>query len=179
MPHGLKTVSKLFLIGMLALSLSYCGFQPRGKHNFPPEMQTLYISSSAPYQTLTLQVKEILKANNIHLVDDPLQAPVTLHIYGVHVTSDTLSESASSKTKQYVMVYNVNYELTDSKGTILYGPKLIHTARDYMVNEDQVLSVDNETELLLREMQRDLAFQLLRQLDSNAVRVAVSKVHHS
>tara|TARA_B100000989_G_scaffold290850_1_gene264561 strand:- start:59981 stop:60547 length:567 start_codon:yes stop_codon:yes gene_type:complete len=155
------------------LLLSACGFQLRGTQNIPPQMQRLAINSSAPYGVLTIQLEQMLSQAGVRILEPTDEAPVTLKIFNAAIRNNTLSESASSTTKMYTMHYSVNFEILGSDGKVIYGPNTINTSRNYMVNENQVLSMGIETEKLQKEMQRDAAFQILTQLGSPAVAKAV------
>lgn len=161
----------LFFIfmGMFLLSTAGCGFKLRNEKPLPPQLHTLYLKSTLPYGALTLQLKQVIQSLGVRLVSDPEEAQVTLAIFGEEYITKTLTQSANASTKEYTLYYQVKFQLEDKVGKVIYGPRLITTFRNYMVNDEQVLSSTVEQQSLQQEMQRDTMYQIINQLSSQDV----------
>ena len=169
-----KTLIKTTLLLLLTLSLSACGFHLRKQPPLPPELKTLYVQSDQPYELLTLQLTQILRSMGVTLVDTAKEAPVTLKIFNERYTTSILSESASSSTKQYTLFLTVQYQMQNSSGKVLFGPKTVREQSNYTINENQVSSTNTQQNSLKEEMQRDAVFSILMQLGSTDAINAVS-----
>ena len=134
----------------------------------------MYIDTNNPYDTLALDLKQILRRQGVDVTDSPQGAAVSLKLFSETYHRDTLSESASSSTKEYQLTYQVSYELIAPSGAMIYGPHVIETHRKYIINEDQVTSSNSQQTLLRQEMQRDVMYQLLNQLSSPDVELAIT-----
>lgn len=161
-------IATFFLIGLVLL-IAGCGFKLRSEKPLPPQLHSLYLVSSVPYGLLTLQLKQVIQSLGVQLIADPKEAQVTLRIFGENYITKTLTQSASASTKEYTLYYQVQFQLEDKAGKIIYGPKLITTFRNYMVNDEQVLSSTVEQQSLQAEMQRDTMYQIINQLSSQDV----------
>jgi len=150
-----------FLILSLFLLCS-CGFHLRKPQPLPPSLQTIYLDTADPYSDSSIQLRQLLQALRIHLVENSHMAPITLWVFGESFSSVSVTKSASAKTKQYRLQLTLQYQLQDEKGLIIYGPQRIDTHRLYTVQEDQILSSGNATDALHKEMQQDTIYQLVR-----------------
>ncbi len=169
----IRQLTRVSLLCLLALLLLGC-FHLRRPKPLPPVLHRLHVESSAPYSDLTIQLKQLLENMHIQLVADPRDAKITLALMHESFHSITVSESSNAKTKQYRLEFNIDYQLQDEKANLIYGPKNIHTSRIYTVQEDQVLSSSNETDMLHQEMQQDAVYQIITELSSPLVAQAIS-----
>lgn len=160
-----RYVCYLFLLTTLSL-VTACGFHLRTHATFPTGLNPLYIQSGDPYGALTLELKQILRSQDIKLVDSRKQAKYTLEIRNEYTTTATLSQSASTSTTQYILYYNVIYAVTRQDGTVAFGPRTITSQRNYTVNQAQVLSTDSQVASLTEEMQHDTISLMFDQLSS-------------
>lgn len=165
MRHTLYTMA----LSCLLLLQTGCGFHLRNSWPIPESLHTMYLETSAPYSYLSLQLQKMLRSLHIHLVDAPAENAITLKLYDEEYIQDTVSESASASTREYLLNYKISYQLLKNNGASLYGPKTIHISRHLLVSEDQVLSSANENAVSQQEMQRDALSQLLTQLSSKKV----------
>jgi LPS-assembly lipoprotein len=162
----------LFLL-FFFIAIGGCGFHLRGNVKLPASMQQLYIVSANPYGPVTLQLKQILGHSGVDLVDQPGPQIMTLNLKNERYNQTTFSESASGKTEQYTLHFNLDYELQNNKGETVYGPKTIHAQGNYTVNEAAVLTTSTQEDTLRTELQRQAVYQLIAQLNSKSIADAV------
>lgn len=72
--------------------------------------------------------------------------------------------NTSGQVREYQLRLRVQFKLRTSKGRELIGLTEIEQNRDISFNESVVLAKENEEALLYRDMQTDIAQQLLRRL---------------
>ena len=159
-------MKKLFCVLTLCC-LSACGFTLRGHASMPAQLKKVYLETSSPYSSLSRTLKHQLKLADIDLVSDQNKATVTLEITDLGTTTTLSSVSANTQVRQYMLVYAITYQLFDLKHKSLVKPQHISTRRYHTVNADQVLGSTQEQEVLLREMQQDVIYQLLKRLSSD------------
>lgn len=171
----MKKIFNLLVISCF-ICLSACGFHLRGSKPVANNLKIVYVDSENAYGFLTLRLKDALGSMHIQVTESAKQSPLILKIYDEKFSTSNLADSASSATKKYTLHYQVTYALFTDSGADVYGPKTLHVERNYLVNEDQVLSSTNETTVLQRELQNDVLYQLLHQLASPNVEQALTDV---
>ena len=163
------------LIGLL-FSIAGCGFQIRGHSLLAPQMRVVYVRTMNPYSGLSGDLRENFCALGVRVADNAYQAPVTLHILTEKFQQDRITLSATSLLSQYVLSYEVDYQLERPNGELLLAPRKIRVTHNYTVNANQILGVDNEVPLLRQDMRREVIYQLINQLSSECVRNAVNNL---
>ena len=163
----------------LVLVLSGCGFHLRGIVKLSAALHQLYIASDNPYGPITLQLKQILAHSGVILEDKPGPGIITLDLKNERYNTTTFSESASSKTKQYTLFLNLDYDLKDNKGSTLFGPKTITTQENYTVNESSILTTTTQEDSVRASLQKRTVYLLLDQLNSKLVNSALQKASNT
>lgn len=153
-----------FLLFLLSLSLTACGFHLRGHAPLPPQLRVLYLKSDNPNSTFIKQMKQVLRSIGVTLVDDAQSAPVTLQILNESTGQQLVSLGVSGQLATYLLSANVTYQLLDSHGQALQPPRTVGTSRNFSINANQVLGDMSVRSGLQEEMQRDLINQLFNQL---------------
>ena len=151
------------------LLIAGCGFQLRGAVDLPPELQLLYIESTPAQSDVAQALVTNFRNNNVHIVDSPQQAPVTLAILNEQITQTIDSVSASTTTRQYTLRYRLNYQLQQRNGQVIVGPCTTMVDRIVTINTNQVLGSSNEKMLIEQEMRQDAARSVLNTLSSEHV----------
>jgi LPS-assembly lipoprotein len=164
---------KYYILFLLICFIAGCGFHLRGNFKLPPNLQQLYIASDSPYGPVTIQLKQILGHSGVQLEDQPGPGIITLDVKNQRYKQSTFSQSASAKTTQYTLYFNLDYDLQDNKGVTLYGPKTVGVQGNYTVNQDAVLTTSTQEDTLRTELQRQAVYQLIEQLNSPNVANAV------
>jgi LPS-assembly lipoprotein len=167
-----KKITLIAAFTLMAI-LSGCGFHLRGVVKLSAALHQLYIASDNPYGPITLQLKQILAHSGVILEDKPGPGIITLDIKNERYNTSTFSESASSKTKQYTLFLNLDYDLKNSGGGTLYGPKTITTQENYTVNESTVLTTTTQEDNVRASLQKQTVYLLLDQLNSKSVNTAL------
>ena len=118
-------VKKTVLL-MMMLLLSACGYHLRGPLTLPTGLKSIYLESASP------QLQEQFNAS--------------MKISSIPVANS--SENASL----IIRIYNLEYELVDSKNKILMARQPLSIKREYYNNQQAVIAKDNEEQIIRHEM---------------------------
>lgn len=157
--------SRLVLTLLVALLLSACGYQLRGAFTVPPSMARTYISTDNRHSSFYVELREMLRANGVQLVDSPIDATAIFHVHVDDTGQRVLSVSARNVPREYEVHYTVQYSLEDTNQTLL-EPQLLTLTRDYTYDETKVLGKAREEEFLRDTIVKDLVRLILRRLSS-------------
>jgi LPS-assembly lipoprotein len=157
----------IFLLSVFLLSS--CGFHLRDSSHLPAQLRVVYIKTSTPYSGFGCDIRKNFCALGMRVTSNPQCARVTLNILSERFKENRVTISATSLLSQYLLSYEVIYQIEDAKGCILAPQRLITINRAYTVNANQILGADNELPLLRQDMRREAVYQLINQLNSCCV----------
>ena len=155
---------KVLLTILLALTLTGCGFQLRGKLALP--FETLYVEGGAVADDLKRALAHGSRARIVATAGD---AEALLQITGEGREKRILSLSAVGRVREYLLVYRVTFRVADRQGRPMLAEQQIELRRDMTFDDAFVLAKAEEEEKLYRDMQADAVAQIVRRL--NAVRL--------
>jgi LPS-assembly lipoprotein len=162
------TALRLTILFLFASLLSGCGFHLRGAVDLPASYQRMAIEGVSPYSELGLNLKRSLRSNGIEVVDATV-ADVILKLSQVNYQRRLLSVSAlSGKTAEYELHYSLMMSVQDRQGKVLVSEQPLRQLRDYVFDQNNVLSTGNQEAQLRKDMERDLVGQILRRLQASA-----------
>ncbi|MDP2793558.1 MAG: LPS assembly lipoprotein LptE [Sulfurisoma sp.] len=152
------------LILVATLLLSACGFQLRGSYTLP--FDTVHIALPTTSELHAMLKRSIEASTKTRVVDRPGQAQVILTIAGDVQTKNILSLDTSGRVREFQLVRTVTYRVHDPVGHDWLPTAQVAIRRDIGFSDAQVLAKESEEALLWRDMQGDLAQQLLRRLSA-------------
>lgn len=156
------------------LLLSGCGFQLRNHLLITPALHTIHLKMALPYSGFCADLRQNFAALNICVVNNPCEAPITLHILSEKFREERVTISATSLLSQYLLSYSITYQLEKWDGRVLVAKRTISVVRNYTVNANQILGASNEIPLLRQDMRREIVYQLINQLNSACVLRAIA-----
>ncbi len=145
-----------------SLALAGCGFELRKAPQF--SFKTIAVPTNTAFAN---QVKRDLRAAGTVEVlpaDQVANAEVVLDILGENRDNVVISTNAAGQVRELQLRLTVRYRLRAKGGKELLAPAEIRQTRDITYNETAALAKEGETELLFRDMQTDIAQQLVRRL---------------
>ncbi len=155
--------ARLVFAVVLATALAGCGFQLRGKADLP--FETLYIESANPVLVADLQ-RAVASGSRARAVTRPGDAQAVLRITGESREKRILSLSGAGRVREYLLVYRLAFRVTDRQNRPMLAEQQIELRRDMTYDDALVLAKASEEEMLYRDMQSDVIFQILRRLDA-------------
>lgn len=168
MPHTRGLSRRLICLAPLVVTLllTGCGFTLRGVTPLPPELRTLVLASAQPDGDFEREVRRALQNNGVRLVDSG--SDYRLVLGGEGISERTLSVNANARSGEYELALRVEYDLRHA-GSVVSGPNLLSTTRVYLTDPENAVAKEEEAALIQDEMRRELAQQLLRQLQAVAL----------
>jgi LPS-assembly lipoprotein len=154
-------IRRSFLVLACAtLTLSACGFELRGQHDFPFKRLAI-VGAPAP---VAARITRLVEAgSDTVVVNSPTNADAILHVTEGRGLS-ALTLSALGVVEEYQVNYTLTYTLLGADGRILLRPSAIALNRAMTYNDQFAQAKVAEADLLWTDMQNDAADQLLRRL---------------
>lgn len=151
-------------LGGLAGSLVGCGFQLRRSAALP--FRTLH-AGFAPTSTIGAQFRTFVRmADGTELVDDPALAEARLEVLGEQRERDVVAFSSTGRAREYQLRLRFAFRVVDRNWQELLPRTELVLARDMTSSDIEIVSKQQEEELLFRDMESDLVQQLLRRLSA-------------
>ncbi|MGI4859521.1 MAG: LPS assembly lipoprotein LptE [Janthinobacterium lividum] len=156
-----KNLIRAMLVVVASLLLGACGFQLQGNHDYP--FKRLFITGGTP-EMLAYMKRSIQAGSNTLVLDTPAGADATLTMAFGRGQS-ALSFNINGVVQEYVLTTTVNYRLTGANGAELIPPSGISVNRAMSYSNTYALAKQSEAVILNRDMDSDIADQILRRLD--------------
>ncbi|EJL69886.1 Rare lipoprotein B [Variovorax sp. CF313] len=155
-----------FLLGLTvagaSLGLAGCGFELRKAPVFA--FKTLSVSGNS---AMINQIRRELRATgSVTLVpaDQSSTADVVLEILGEDRNRFVISTNSAGLVRELQLQLRVRFRLRTPGGKDLLPATEVSQTRDLSFNETNALAKEGEADLLFRDMQADIAQQLMRRL---------------
>ena len=160
----LNILSWLPLIFVL-LSLTACGFHPRGQAMAPsPQLSPALVSGLPVHHPFYRELTHQLELSGVDLTTDKQAASTLLKIHSQRADRRILSVNARNKTVEYEIEESLEYSVQRPPGT-QEGEHLFLKANRILFNPGiQILGRDREENLLRADMYKQLARLLINQL---------------
>jgi len=157
----LMRVSLLSLL-LLAFLLNGCGFHLRGKNTLPVER--IFVQTSNEFSPFIVQLKHALEVSGAQLTDTPEAAQLTLHVVSEVMDKQILSLSSGGRVREYRLQYRVSLRAYDKKQQDWLSASEISLRRDFSYDDSQILSKEQEENLLQKNLRSDAVQQVVRRL---------------
>jgi len=155
-------------IAVFALLLGACGFHLRKEAELPPSMKRVYIVGADPSSLLAKDLTKALTRSGSQVVSQADADASVMKIGTNAFTTDVLSVSGTARASEYALRYHVEFEVQNAAGTALLPKQTIELSREFTFDASQALGVSAETDLLTKELQRDMVQTILRRLEALA-----------
>lgn len=161
------------LLAISLLALASCGFHLRGTGQSTIEVAEIYIVASDLYGELQREVESAFILAGASLVEKDV-APYTLNLVSERSSRRPVSSGGVSDVSDYELRFEVTFELSSSAGATLLPETRVFSERIYAFDSGSLVSSSEEEDVLIDELRRDVAAQVIRRVDA-AVRQAVSE----
>lgn len=143
-----------------------CGFHLRGMINSDSLqwLNNVAIIIEKAHNDLNPLLTEHLKAYHIRIAADPNHAKYLLIINNETIQQNIGGISSGTTPRQCQLIYTLSFKLQESTGNELIRPTNIVVLRQITLNSNRILGSKDEESLIINEMRRDAAIQLLNQL---------------
>lgn len=148
-------------IAVCALLISGCGFTLRGQDLGLP-FKSIVVEGS---QGTASEVLQILRNKpGLTISSKRLDAQVVLTVISQQVDRTVVAFSAAGRPREIQIRMRVAYRINDGFGVELSGAQEIAQFRELSINEAEFLALSGAESLMIEDMQRDIAQQLVRRL---------------
>ena len=154
-----------FLLALALLSISACGFQPRGQAmGLAGVPNPVHISGIASFSDLYRELSRQLKIAGAQIAPTGAESASTLHITGVEQDIRLLSVNSRNRAVEYELIAAATFSLRTANGQELVAPQQVRALRIQYRPEIAVLGSSREAELLRQNMREELAGRIVRRL---------------
>lgn len=176
-------VPALLLALVCALLLTACGFHLRGSPaagtGGPASVSLIDQSRQSASTWLGDGPGELARIARDTLEDGGISieetAPIQLELVGEFIEKRVASVDASAKAAEYQLDYTLVWRARGSDGAVLVNDTRLTLDRSYRHKANAIMGSAEEEALLQRDLRRDAAMQILRQLKQ----LPVNKVNTS
>ena len=148
--------------GATAVLVAGCGFALRRAASLP--FATLYLSAP-PHSELGDEIRRtVLATEATRLVTDKEQAAARLEIIKETREKEIVAFSANGRPREYQLRLRVSFRISAGASAESGPPTELVLRRDMTTTDVQLLSKEQEEEVLYHDMQSDLAQQMLRRV---------------
>lgn len=159
---------RIALACLLALLATACGFHLRNALTLPPDLGPVRVQSQDPYSTLALSLEQALRRAGAEVVEGTADGAAVLDIVSERWANSPLSVDAQGRALEYTLRYAVFFELRDADGSVRIPQQGIELSRDYVSPPENTIGTESESEILARELRREMNAAVLRRLDAAA-----------
>jgi LPS-assembly lipoprotein len=146
----------------LALGLSSCGFQLRGEPSVG--LKSLHVSVVGASQVAT-EVRRALANSPTKLLPTPAGAEAHLQVLGEARDKTIFTITGTGRVYEFQLRLAVRYQLTvPGREEPVIAPTEIEAKRRVTYSETAPAAKEQEEELLYKDMESDLAGQILRRI---------------
>ena len=158
-----RRVALAVLVVAAAATLAACGFHRRIAQ--PLNYERIALSGFADRSTMADEIRRALP-ESAHIVSSVLQSQVVIE--AIEDTQKTTVEASTAfgQVRELELHVKLRYRVLDPNGTELLPLADIERFRDMTYDEKDALAKDTELNSLYRDMQSDMAYQLIRVLSA-------------
>lgn len=160
----LSLLFTLLLTAVLTVLLSACGFHLRGASSFP--FKTIFVAGPDSTPLGLVLRRNLTSQSNIQLTTEANDADVVLDILSERPEKVILSLTVQGFVREYTLNSYLTFQVRDKSGQVVLPPTTIMASRVISYNENVVLSKAVEEAAFFKEMQGDLAQQIVRRLSA-------------
>ena len=144
-----------------AATLAACGFHRRIAQ--PLNYERIALSGFADRSTMADEIRRALPSS-AHIVSNVLESQVVIE--AIEDTQKTTVEASTAfgQVRELELHVKLRYRVLDPNGTELLPLADVERFRDMTYDEKDALAKDTELKALYRDMQSDMAYQLIRVL---------------
>ncbi|MGV8941670.1 MAG: LPS assembly lipoprotein LptE [Lysobacter sp.] len=149
---------------VLTLALSACGFQLRNALTLPAELDPIKVVSTSRYSPLADSLSQALVRAGATSATADTSAPAVLRIMAERWGDSPVSVDSRGRAQEFSLRYAVVFELRNGDGTVLVPEQNIELSRDYISVPNNSIGTEGERDILMREMQREMAASVMRRI---------------
>ncbi len=147
------------------LMLAGCGFQLRQELKLPASLHVIRVEIVDPYTAIDGYLEEALKRAGASVVLTADTPSARLRVSSLSQVRNPLSVDGAGRAQEYELVYSAEFDVVDAENQQVVPKQRIDLRRDYLFDTARALGNRAEEDLVLAELQRDMADAILRRVD--------------
>ncbi len=151
---------------ILVLALPACGFQLRDALTLPADMGPVKVVSASRYSPLAERLEQSLVRAGATAATASVSDPAVLRIKAERWGDTPVSVDGRGRAQEFSLRYAVVFDLRNGDGSVLVPEQSIELSRDYISVPTSSIGTEGEREILVRELQREMASSILRRIDA-------------
>ncbi|TVS10105.1 MAG: hypothetical protein EA419_11420 [Wenzhouxiangella sp.] len=159
-----------FMVLLLLVLSSACGYQLRGEARLPPAMAETWLAVPDRSSPFARELSLRLRANDVEIVDQPGERSAVLRIHSERMRSEPLTISGQARVREFVLIFDLEFELLDADGEVLIEREGLRLTREYSFDEQAILAASREEEFLRADLREAMVSTLLRRLEAMPTR---------
>lgn len=157
-------MKRITIASLLLISLTGCGFHPRGSFPISESVGAVHVINSDTYSALTDGLQSAVdRANNNKTGSGAGSATLKIHSERWKTTPLAIDELA--QVREYITRYTVDFDLTAADGSPLLEKQSIELSREYTYDINVAVGNPAEQEVIQRELRRDMQAAIIRRMD--------------
>jgi LPS-assembly lipoprotein len=156
-------MKKIGLAFVFSVLVGGCGFHLRGEAALPFETLNISFPNDA-FQMGTELKRAITSGSKTQVVDNAADAQAILQVVGNQREKVIFSLTSAGRVSGYTLRYRFVFRVHDGKGHDFIPQSEIVLIREMTYSDAQVLAKEVEEQTLYRDMQHDMAQQVMRRL---------------
>jgi LPS-assembly lipoprotein len=164
-PKRFRAVLPLAAVAVAVL-LGGCGFHLRREANLPASMQRLHIEVADRSAPLARDLADAIERSGAEIVPAAGPGIAVLKVPANRVSTEVLSVGGNARASEYTLRHHVEFEVRDEAGRVLMPLQVVELTREFTFDASQALGVASETDLLTKELERDMVQAILRRLEA-------------
>ena len=157
-------MKRILMFGVLMVSLSACGFHPRGSFAIPDSIGAVQVANADTYSALTDGLQSSIDRANANKTDTGAGV-ATLKIHSERWSTTPLAIDEFAQVREYITRYNVDFDLTAADGSVLLEKQQIELSREYTYDITVAVGNPAEQEVIQRELRRDMQAAIIRRVE--------------
>lgn len=146
--------------------LAGCGFQLRGEARLPEPMAQTWLAVPDRNSNFSRELSLRLRAGGVEVLEQPSATSATLRIHSERLRSEPLTISGQARVREFLLVFDLDFELLDAQGESLIARETLRLTREYSFDEQAILAATREEEFLRAELRQAMASRLMRRLEA-------------
>jgi LPS-assembly lipoprotein len=159
-------VDRRLAAALTVLLLAGCGFQLRGVGTVA-DLEPLYVTATRETATFDVLVRNLARAG-VTVLGQPAAGAWRLILLEDRTDERVATVTERGLAAEIELTVQLRYQLEDDSGRLLIAPQQVSVARVFRQDPDRLAGSSRERDLLLAEMHRELAQQIVRILNATS-----------
>jgi LPS-assembly lipoprotein len=155
---------KKWLVLMLVLMLTACGYHLRGAFDLPKGLKKVYLQGASTQ--LREQFGKTLQGSSGQLVNSAETAEIFVKVFDADIKQRSVSLSAGGRSNEFELHYHLEYDLRDAANKPLLTREPVDIRREYFNSQQDIIAKDNEEGVIRTEMYQQAVRSILTRISA-------------